>query len=65
MITLKTVNSNLVAPVFFFIAIVAYVFTALCLLSAFSTKLEFLVVGCITFVLGYNAWLFGKDVKNR
>ena len=54
---------NFVAPVFFYLGLIMYFFTAISLIAAAAGGPEFFVVGGILFLLGYNAWSLAKGLK--
>lgn len=57
-------TKNFVAPAFFYLAIIMYFFTAICLIAAAAGAPGFFVIGGILFILGYNAWGLAKGVKS-
>jgi hypothetical protein len=56
------INSTLIAPIFFFLALVMAVVTIYSLLHAAENPKN-IVLSCLMFVLGYNSFRFGKKLK--
>lgn len=59
----KHLVTYFVAPAFFYLAFVLYFISGMCVLGSLGSDPGFLVMGVIMFVLGYNSWLFAKDMK--
>jgi hypothetical protein len=53
-----------VAPVFFYLSLVMFALTVYCLYHAAHQPKD-LVLGCLAFVLGYNACRAGKKLKGE
>jgi hypothetical protein len=58
----ELISSTFIAPVFFFLALVMAFMVYYSLIHA-PRDPHYLVLGCIMFVLGYNAWRFGMKVR--
>jgi len=62
--TLNGMSSHFVVPVFFFLAITLLFITVVCIFAAFHSNVSYLIVGCLSFILGYNSMLVGLKIKN-
>ena len=51
------------APIFFFLSIVFYLFSALSVYASFSSHVSFIVAGLISFLFAYNFWDLAKGSK--
>lgn len=58
-ITLENINRLLLGPTMLFVGLTTLLISALCVLAMMSSDPSYLVVGCIFFVLGFNAAAFG------
>jgi len=58
----EAINAAFVAPIFFFLSFVLGVITVCSVLYA-AQHSNYLVLGCLTFILAYNAFRFGKKMK--
>jgi hypothetical protein len=56
------ITATLIAPVFFFLSFVMAVVTVYSVLHA-AEHPNYLVLGCLMFILGYNSFRFGKKLK--
>jgi uncharacterized membrane protein len=56
------INTTLIAPIFFFLSFVLGAVTVACVWHAREYP-NYLVIGCLMFVLGYNAFRFAKKMK--
>ena len=56
------INTTLIAPIFFFLSFVLGAVTVACVWHAREYP-NYLVLGCLMFVLGYNAFRFAKKMK--
>lgn len=59
----KHINQNFICPVFFYMAVVLYFMSGLSILASLGKDPGFLVIGLVTFILGYNSWYFAKKAK--
>jgi len=59
----KHLVTHFVAPVFFYLSVVLYFIAAMCVVASLGTDPNFLIIGLVTFLLGYNAWAFARDMK--
>lgn len=58
----ELISATFIAPVFFFLALVMAFMVYYSLIHA-PRDPHYLVLGCVMFVLGYNAWRFGMKVR--
>ncbi len=58
----EAINATLIAPIFFFFSLVLAVMTIYSVLHA-AEHANYLVLGCLMFILSYNSFRFGKKVK--
>ena len=58
----EAINAALIAPIFFFLSFVLGAVTVACVWHAREYP-NYLVLGCLMFVLGYNAFRFAKKMK--
>jgi uncharacterized membrane protein len=58
----EIVNTVLLAPIFFFLALVMFNITVWAVLHAAANPNN-LLLGCVVFVLCYNAFRFGKKLR--
>ncbi len=62
----KHISTNFISPVFFYMSIVLYFMSGMSILASLGRDPGFLIIGLLTFILGYNSWYFAgkaKDVK--
>ena len=59
----KHLVHNFVSPVFFYMAIVLYFMSGMSILASLGKDPGFLIIGLITFILGYNSWYFAGKAK--
>ena len=60
----EALNATLIAPIFFFLSLVLTAITVVCVWHAREFP-NYLVLGCLMFVLGYNSFRFGKLLKGN
>jgi hypothetical protein len=58
----EIINTTFVAPVFFFLSFVLGVISVYSVLHA-AEHPNYLVLGCLMFILAYNSFRFGKKIK--
>jgi hypothetical protein len=58
----EAINATFVAPIFFFLSFVLSVITLYSVLHA-ALHPNYLVLGCLMFILAYKAFRFGKKMK--
>ena len=56
------INTTLIAPIFFFLSFVLGAVTIACVWHAREYP-NYFVIGCLMFVLGYNAFRFARKMK--
>lgn len=59
----EVVNATVIAPIFFYLSLVLFTITVYSVLHAAAHPND-LVLGCLTFILGYNSFRFGKKLKS-
>lgn len=59
----KHLISNFISPSLFYMAVVLYFISGMSVLASLGKDPGFLVLGFITFVLGYNSWYFANKAK--
>ena len=59
----KHFATNFVAPALFYLAIVLYFISGMSIVAWMGKDPSFLVLGLVTFLLGYNAWWFAGMFK--
>ncbi len=57
--------TNFVGPALLYMGILLYFMSALSIVGSLGKDPGFLVVGLITFILGYNSWHFGMKAKDE
>jgi hypothetical protein len=58
----EAINATLIAPIFLFLSFVLGAITVACVWHAREYP-NYLVIGCLMFVLGYNAFRFARKMK--
>jgi hypothetical protein len=61
--TVDGLNYHFIVPVFYFLAITLFFLTVVSILTGLSGNPGFLVLGCVCFILSYNAWFFGQKLR--
>lgn len=56
--------TNFAVPVFYYLALVLYFISGMSILASLGKDPSFLVLGLITFLLGYNSWHFASKFKD-
>ncbi|MCB9991765.1 MAG: hypothetical protein H6867_10435 [Rhodospirillales bacterium] len=52
-----------VSPALFYMAIVLFFLSAMSIIGSLGRDPGFLIIGLITFVLGYNSWMFANKAR--
>lgn len=61
---LKAICHVFAAPALFFLSIVLFMLTAFSMIAITAKSTSFVVLSCLLFILGYNAFRYALKLKN-
>ena len=59
----EIVNATVIAPMFFYLSLVLFTITVYSVFQSAAHPND-LVLGCLTLILGYNSFRFGRKLKS-